>query len=49
MKIFLTGGCGFIGSNYVLNQVLEHNRSHLMTLPRRHSIDLYNQIINTGY
>ncbi len=25
MKIFLTGGCGFIGSNYVLNQVLEHN------------------------
>ena len=30
-------------------QVLEHNRSHLMTLPRRHSIDLYNQIINTGY
>ena len=32
-----------------MHNILIHNRSLLMSLPRRHSIDLYNQIINTGY
>jgi hypothetical protein len=32
-----------------MHQTLIHNRDLLVSLPRRHSIDLYNQIINTGY
>ena len=32
-----------------MQDVLEHNRSHLILQPKKHSIDLYNQIINTGY
>ena len=32
-----------------MQEVLEYNRSHLILQPRKHSIDLYNQIINTGY
>lgn len=32
-----------------MQEVLEYNRSHLISQPRKHSIDLYNQIINTGY
>ena len=32
-----------------MHQTLIHNRDHLVSLPKRHSIDLYNQIINTGY
>lgn len=32
-----------------MHSILIHNRSLLMSMPRRHSIDLYNQIINTGY
>ena len=32
-----------------MHQTLEFNRKHLMTLPRTHSIQLYHQIINTGY
>lgn len=29
--------------------VLDHNRKILMKLPKKHSIDLYKQIINTGF
>jgi hypothetical protein len=32
-----------------MNDILLHNRNHLVKLPREHSIGLYNQIINTGY
>lgn len=32
-----------------MQETLVYNRSHLISLPRTHSIDLYNQIINTGY
>ena len=29
MKIFVTGGCGFIGSNFVINQIIEHGNEIL--------------------
>ena len=32
-----------------MHETLLHNRSLLVSLPRSHSIDLYNQIVNTGY
>tara|TARA_B100000927_G_scaffold289993_1_gene287752 strand:+ start:2966 stop:4078 length:1113 start_codon:yes stop_codon:yes gene_type:complete len=32
-----------------MDEVLKFNRKVLLEMPRKHSIDLYNQIINTGY
>jgi hypothetical protein len=32
-----------------MNDVLLHNRNHLVKLPREHSIGLHKQIIDTGY
>jgi len=32
MKILVTGGCGFIGSNFIINQI--KNNNHILNLDK---------------